>query len=283
MSHRDKVVAVDADGTLLEYVTPWGLGKFGKPLDGAKETLRELKRAGYTIIIFTSRGDDLEALGGHLYQCGIPFDKLNENPDTAPPNVSKQKVDAGVFIDDRAITFDGSWKGMYERIVAFKPWHKRSNRRPSLNLAIAGYHVDQISLYTTRMSKALSHYRRLGHNEWVNDIVKAYDITNDKHFMVNLAFNYTMFPVEFELIQIIEGETVQIPKHPIGIQCQGLSHYGFHVSCVGRAAGKFEELGYGAMATISTIEHSQCPYLYRYTFMDTRDLGFISKLIERVK
>lgn len=276
---RDKTIAVDADGTLLEYITPWALGKFGDPLDGAKETLQWLKEDGYTIIIFTTRGDDLVALDSHLMRHEIPFDYINVNPDGAPPNVSKQKVDAGVFIDDRAITFDGSWKGMYERIINFKPWHKRPNRRPSLNLAIAGYHVDQISLYVPRMSRSLNHYRRLGHNEWVNDVVKAYDITNDSHFKVNLAFNYTMFPVEFELIQVIEGDTVQIP---IGEPSVGLSHYGFHVGDIGRAAGRFEELGYGAMATISTIEHSQCPYLYRYTFMDTRELGFISKLIERV-
>lgn len=276
---RDKVIAVDADGTLLEYDGWQGVGKFGKPIDGAKEALEKLKEAGYTIIIFTTRGDDVEALGGYLYQCGIPFDHLNANPEGAPPNVSKQKVDAGVFIDDKAITFDGNWKGMYERITGFKPWHKRANKRPSLNLSIAGYHVDQISLYVPRMSKALSHYRRLGHNEWVNDIVKAYDITNDMHFAVNLAFNYTMFPVEFELIQLIDGKTVQIPSEPL----QGLSHYGFHVADIGRAAIRFEELGYGAMATITTMEHSQCPYLYRYTFVDTRELGFISKLIERIK
>jgi hypothetical protein len=100
-------------------------------------------------------------------------------------------------------------------------------------------------------------------------------------FTVALAFNYTMFPCEFELIQVLQGRTVQIPSY-VSPEEPGLSHYGFHVDDLDKAINTFELCGYFLMTHVRTVEHQGCPYTYEYVFMDTRQLGFISKLIYRV-
>jgi len=102
-------VAIDFDRTCVDW----------QPLDfyhevaipGAKEAAEELRATGKTIAIFTSRldptwllqsGNDYETqyryVKSTLTRLGIPFDYITGN-----------KVVASKYIDDAAITFDGSW------------------------------------------------------------------------------------------------------------------------------------------------------------------------------
>lgn len=120
MAHY-QTVAVDFDGTISEYTKWQGLGRFGPVLPGCKNELQKLHKAGWTIIINTTRGDDIEQVKDFLLSNGVPFDHINENAPNAPANVSKAKVLASVYIDDRAITFDGSWNGMAEKVLNFTP------------------------------------------------------------------------------------------------------------------------------------------------------------------
>lgn len=295
------VVAVDFDATIAGYEGWQGPGVFGEPIKGAKEALDRLTLKGYTIIINTTRGIDIQEVQQYLDDHHIPYHSINCNSTTAPPEVGDRKVLANVYIDDRALRFDGRWEGMVEQVEWFIPWYKRENRRPSLGLAVAGYHVDQISLYVADINKTREEYSTLGHDKWVVDVVRAQvkgaavaqsstiedlltrmslDIDGGYEFTVALAFNYTILPCEFELIQVLQGSTVQIPENVLPDQ-PGLSHYGYHVDNIEEAIKAFERCGYHMMTHVRTLSHEGCPYTYEYAFIDTRSLGFISKLIWR--
>lgn len=287
--HGYGVIAVDFDATITNYEGWQGPGVFGSLMPGAKEALDRLVLKGYTIIINTTRGVDISAVREYLDGQNVPYHHINVNSPNAPTNVSDRKVLADVYIDDRALRFDGRWEGMVEKVEGFMPWYKRENRRPSLDLAVAGYHVDQISLYVLDIDKTREEYATLGHDKWVIDTVKAQVKMIGSHtghtkegneFTVALAFNYTIFPCEFELIQVLEGRTIQIPAF---YGQPGLSHYGYHVNNIDRAIKAFERCGYPLMTHVHTLSHEGCPHTYEYAFMNTQQLGFISKLIWRAQ
>ena len=41
--------------------------------------------------------------------------------------VTNEKEPALVYVDDRALTFDGDVEKLQEQISGFKPWHKRKH------------------------------------------------------------------------------------------------------------------------------------------------------------
>jgi len=119
-----KIVAVDFDGVISHYEGWKGVGVFGPPIKGAKEALLRLKEEGYTIIVFTTRGEE-DLVKNYLQLAGIPFDFINENPPWAPENLNKKKPIADVYIDDRAISFKGEWEGVVEKVLSFRPWYNK--------------------------------------------------------------------------------------------------------------------------------------------------------------
>jgi hypothetical protein len=119
----EKVICVDFDGTLFE----WGdLEQKTQPFIGAVQVMRDLRKAGWEIVIFTSRlsptwweaeGMDFKGalitqtafVSARLENFGIPFDRI-----------TAEKVPAEYYIDDKAIEFTGkpfSWKEIGERIL----------------------------------------------------------------------------------------------------------------------------------------------------------------------
>jgi hypothetical protein len=118
MSTRPQVVAVDLDGTVLNDEYP----NIGKPIDGMREELEALRQCGWKIVIWTVRDNDAE-VSSKLKEYGIPFDHINENP-WGPPKQSR-KIYADVYLDDRALTFEGTARGIAKKVLEFKPWHRR--------------------------------------------------------------------------------------------------------------------------------------------------------------
>jgi len=109
-----KTLAVDLDGTILEYDGYKGVGIFGEPIGGARETLQRFRDDGWYIVIDTCRGE-VPLVIEHLMIQEIPFDTVNTNPfqpDTANPG----KPMADYRIDDSAICFSGDWLAVYDEI-----------------------------------------------------------------------------------------------------------------------------------------------------------------------
>jgi hypothetical protein len=112
-------IAVDLDGTLLEYEPGMASrDEFGQAIDGAREAMRELKSLGWRISVFTARltpaaGNEAEtdemvaAISAVLDEQGIPFDDVWVG----------RKPFADVFVDDRAVRFDGNWTSVLQDVL----------------------------------------------------------------------------------------------------------------------------------------------------------------------
>jgi hypothetical protein len=118
MDH-DKHLAVDLDGTLLQY-QDFNPSTFGEPVEGMVELLHQVRAAGWKIIIWTVRRET-QSMIDHLEKHNVPYDYINWQP---WPEDSSNKVSADVYLDDRAIQFSGNTEGLLEKILNFKPWNK---------------------------------------------------------------------------------------------------------------------------------------------------------------
>lgn len=111
-----ETVCVDLDG-VLNLFDSWKSPEYFHPVrPGAREFLIRLNEAGFRIVIFTVRWYEwvetwLEENGLRQYVA----------------EVTNQKPAAAVYLDDRAVCFQGDFEDAYQKIVNFKPfWAARS-------------------------------------------------------------------------------------------------------------------------------------------------------------
>jgi hypothetical protein len=105
-------IAIDFDGVLANYIPGMASrDKTGSPIAGAKLSLRKLRNLDYRIIIWTSR-PITDNLIRWFEKCEIPYDEIISKPDFH------------IFIDDRAIRFEGNWEETLNEIEHFKEWWK---------------------------------------------------------------------------------------------------------------------------------------------------------------
>ena len=104
----NKTLSIDFDDTLCDRST-------SQPLQGAPEALKQFKSEGYTILISSSRmnpelwGDLVKfrekEIADWMKQHNIPYDRI-----------VLFKPSADLYIDDKALRFEGDWKGTLEEI-----------------------------------------------------------------------------------------------------------------------------------------------------------------------
>ena len=113
-----KTVVFDFDGVIHSYTSGWqGMDVANDPpVTGIREAITEVKKAGYKVVVVSSRCSTplgLETVKDYLDEHGI---SVHEVVAHKPPAV--------VYIDDRAICFDGNAKSLINKIQKFKPWYK---------------------------------------------------------------------------------------------------------------------------------------------------------------
>lgn len=119
-----KTIAVDFDGVIHGYSKGWQDGLiYDPPIAGSASTLSRLQRAGYRIVIYTTRAANrtidgnfergqLEEVAGYLSAWGIPYDEI----------FTGEKPIFTALIDDRAIRFNPRppwWKTFFGQLT---PW-----------------------------------------------------------------------------------------------------------------------------------------------------------------
>lgn len=117
----NKVICVDFDGTVVRHAFP----KIGEPLPGAFEVLKELKAAGYRLILWTCRedGNGKNYLTEAVEFCrknGVEFDAHNETIKEAEfreDGVDLRKPYCRYFIDDRNLGGFPGWDVVREVIL----------------------------------------------------------------------------------------------------------------------------------------------------------------------
>ncbi len=103
-------ILVDIDGVLNMFDGWDGFYHDEEPREGAAEFLEELSKR-FRVVLFTAR-PDIEAIYRWLHK---------HNMSQFVDDVTNVKQPANVYIDDRAITFDGSFDNLLNRALEFKP------------------------------------------------------------------------------------------------------------------------------------------------------------------
>ena len=113
-----QTVVFDFDGVIHSYTSGW----FGPsiipdpPVPGVKEAIDSIRAAGYEVVVVSTRCasiDGLYAIKNYLEKHNIIVD-----------NIQREKPPALVYIDDRAICFDGDSASLLNKIQHFQPWYK---------------------------------------------------------------------------------------------------------------------------------------------------------------
>ncbi|MBF0576620.1 hypothetical protein [Dysgonomonas sp. GY617] len=121
------VIAVDFDGTLHTGDFP----NIGEIADGAKECMKQLKKDGHYLTIWTCRcGDKLTDAVNWLLSQGIPFDRINEHD---PENLARfesnsRKIYAHLYIDDKQVGGLPSWGEIYDYVCKVENDYKQKQR-----------------------------------------------------------------------------------------------------------------------------------------------------------
>jgi len=120
------VVCIDFDGVIHEYDGFKGPGVFNGPVAGAAEALRYLKDAGWVVIIYTTRAE-VELIADWLIEHNILFDEINQHHETYNNPMNPGKPHADVYVDDKAVRFEGDWDDTLNQLVysEIRPWWER--------------------------------------------------------------------------------------------------------------------------------------------------------------
>ena len=114
-----KTVVFDFDGVIHSYTSGWG-GETctpDLPVPGIMEAISSIRAKGYEVVVVSTRcrtHEGMLAVVRYLSQHGIEVD-----------GISAQKPPALVYIDDRAICFDGNPHTLLSKIEHFVPWNKK--------------------------------------------------------------------------------------------------------------------------------------------------------------
>lgn len=120
-----KTVVFDFDGVIHSYTSGWqGIDNIpDPPVPGIGEALKEIHDAGYEVVIVSTRCS--EVLGLLAINTWLEYHELFQYVD----KILKEKPPAIVYVDDRAICFDGKPENLLEQIKLFKPWYQREVKK----------------------------------------------------------------------------------------------------------------------------------------------------------
>ncbi len=123
MNAKSKSYAFDFDGVIAEYDGFKGHEHTGEPIRASVEAIRTLKVQGHKILIYSTRSS--QSLQRYCETHQIPVDYYNENPEVDSAN--KGKPAANIYIDDRALRFNGQTTGeLLREIEEFEVYWKKS-------------------------------------------------------------------------------------------------------------------------------------------------------------
>lgn len=140
MNRHKPTIAVDFDGVVHQYVSPWTspVDIHDPPVPGALDFLRRLIGSGWRVIIHTARlmnngpsaGTDVPEMGLiPRVQAIREWFRAHDAQDVELAVsfwTAGGKPHADVYLDDRALRFDGVWPSDEVLADAKVPWNRRS-------------------------------------------------------------------------------------------------------------------------------------------------------------
>lgn len=112
-------VCLDFDGVVHSYTSGWQGADVipDPPTNGAKLAVDWMRAHGYRVVIYSARSGQaggIQAMRNWLALHRIIVDEL---PHYKPP--------AMVYVDDRAIQFNGDWVDCINEVAGFKTWQEK--------------------------------------------------------------------------------------------------------------------------------------------------------------
>ena len=123
MNNISLKIAIDFDGTIVEHKYP----AIGQPIPRAFEVIKELRRKGHYLILWTYRnGKELDDAIDFCKKNGLDFQAVNHSTKEEASEWKfiydkiSRKPDADVFIDDRNVGGFLGWEKIRECILGTK-------------------------------------------------------------------------------------------------------------------------------------------------------------------
>lgn len=115
-----QTVVFDFDGVIHSYTSGWKGETVipDPPVPGIKGAIDEIRAAGYEVVVVSTRT-------GTMAGYAAVHDWLIDN-DIVVDRLCSEKPPAIVYIDDRAICFDGKPADLLRKVQNFRPWYKRN-------------------------------------------------------------------------------------------------------------------------------------------------------------
>lgn len=126
------ILCLDFDGVIHSYTSGWKGPRTisDPPVPGALEFMLHALENGWRVVIHSSRAQYWFGrfamrnwLYLHAYDNGM-WHEMGFGPGLEDVEFSISKPSALITLDDRAITFNGTWPSISE-LKAFKPWNKK--------------------------------------------------------------------------------------------------------------------------------------------------------------
>jgi hypothetical protein len=128
---RKPILCLDFDGVIHSYSSGWKGADVipDPPVDGAIAFMLGALRH-FDVVIFSSRSNQpggIAAMSRWLREhAGGCWYETPDGPGLEDVRFTTDKPSAMVTIDDRALTFDGTWPD-FATLLAFQPWNKRAS------------------------------------------------------------------------------------------------------------------------------------------------------------
>ena len=124
------ILCLDFDGVIHSYTSGWQGADVipDPPVDGAIAFMLEALQH-FQVVIFSSRSHQAGGTAAAMQRwlrsnAGATWYESPAGPGLEDVRFVTEKPPAFVTLDDRALTFAGTWPNM-EFLKAFKPWNKR--------------------------------------------------------------------------------------------------------------------------------------------------------------
>ena len=118
-----QTVVFDFDGVIHSYTSGWQ-GETcipDPPTPGIQKAIHSIHEAGYEVVVVSTRCRTLR--GRMAIENWLDMYQMTQDVD----RVCKEKPPAIVYIDDRAICFDGKPENLLGKIRSFNPWDKKTD------------------------------------------------------------------------------------------------------------------------------------------------------------
>lgn len=112
-------VVFDFDGVIHSYTSGWKGADVipDPPVPGIRRAIANIRAAGYRVVVVSTRCTELTGMAA--------ISRFLKANDIVVDDITAHKPPALVYIDDRAICFDGNSDELLAKVKGFEPWYKQ--------------------------------------------------------------------------------------------------------------------------------------------------------------